>query len=60
MRSKVQILWDDVSNYKERSLWDNINDRLDQSLKLYLESIENSLDNLKCKNLKSMYKRLSK
>lgn len=60
MKSKVQILWDDVKDLEEKSLKENITERLDKSLRLYLNDIESSLDNLKSKKSKSIYKRLNK
>lgn len=60
MKSKVQILWDDVKDYQELELSDNIKDRLDKVLSRYVEDLDRSSDRLLSKKTRIVYKELSK
>lgn len=60
MKSKVERLFDEVSNYQDRSIVDNINERLTKTLTRYLEDLEYSSERLRCKKLRTVYKELSK
>ena len=60
MKRKVQQLWDDVKDYHDLTIADNIKDRLQRTLTRYLEDLESSSDRLKGKKIRTVYKELSK
>lgn len=60
MKSKVEKLFEEVNNYSERSLIDNINERLNKTLARYLEDLEYSSERLRGKKTHIVYKELSK
>lgn len=60
MKRKVQQLWDDVKDYQDLTIVDNIKDRLQRTLTRYLEDLESSSDRLKGKKVHTVYKELSK
>ena len=60
MKSKVQQLWDDVKDYQDLTIADNIKDRLQRTLTRYLEDLESSSDRLRGKKTRTVYKELSK
>jgi len=59
MRSKVESLLIDIDKYTPKSLEENIKNRLDKTLKLYLENLDAAYDNLRSSNVKSVFRRLS-
>lgn len=60
MKRKVQQLWDDVKDYQDLTIADNIKDRLQKTLTRYLEDLESSSDRLRGKKTRTVYKELSK
>ena len=60
MKSKVEKLFEEVNNYQERSIIDNINERLNKTLTRYLEDLEYSSERLRGKKAHIVYKELSK
>ena len=60
MRSKVEKLLDEVSTYSERTISDNVKERLNKTLSRYLEDLESSSDRLRGKKVHIVYKELSK
>lgn len=60
MKRKVQQLWDDVKDYQDLTIADNIKDRLQRTLTRYLEDLESSSDRLRGKKTRIVYKELSK
>lgn len=60
MKRKVQQLWDDVKDYQDLTIADNIKDRLQRTLTRYLEDLESSSDRLRGKKTRTVYKELSK
>ena len=60
MKSKVEKLFEEVNNYSERSIIDNINERLNKTLARYLEDLEYSSERLRGKKTYIVYKELSK
>ena len=58
--SKVEILYNDVMKYNNLNLIDNIEDRLDKVLKLYIESLSSAEDRLLSKKSSTVYKELSR
>ena len=60
MKRKVQQLWDDVKDYQDLTIADNIKDRLQKTLTRYLEDLESSSDRLRGKKSRTVYKELSK
>jgi hypothetical protein len=60
MKRKVQQLWDDVKDYQDLTIADNIKDRLQRTLTRYLEDLESSSDRLRGKKIRTVYKELSK
>ena len=60
MKRKVQQLWDDIKDYQDLTIADNIKDRLQKTLTRYLEDLESSSDRLRWKKTRTVYKELSK
>lgn len=60
MKRKVQQLWDDIKDYQDLTIADNIKDRLQKTLTRYLEDLESSSDRLRGKRTRTVYKELSK
>ena len=61
MKSKVRKLYDDVIAFPEnKSLADNITDRLDKVLTQYIDSISKSSERLEIKKTTTVYKELNK
>ena len=60
MKRKVQQLWDDMKDYQDLTIADNIKDRLQKTLTRYLEDLESSSDRLRGKRTRTVYKELSK
>ena len=60
MKRKVQQLWDDIKDYHDLTIADNIKDRLQKTLTRYLEDLESSSDRLRGKKTRTVYKELSK
>jgi len=60
MKSKVKQLWNDVKDYHELTLQDNIKERLNKTLNRYLDDLDSSSDRLLGKKTKTVYKELSK
>ena len=60
MKSKVEKILDDVNSYSERTVTDNIKERLNKTLSRYLEDLESSSDRLRGKKVYIVYKELSK
>lgn len=60
MKRKVQQLWDDIKDYQDLTIADNIKDRLQKTLTRYLEDLESSSDRLRGKKVRTVYKELSK
>lgn len=60
MKSKVEKILDDVNSYSERTVTDNIKERLNKTLSRYLEDLESSSDRLRGKKVHIVYKELSK
>lgn len=60
MKRKVQQLWDDIKDYQDLTIADNIKDRLQKTLTRYLEDLERSSDRLRGKKTRTVYKELSK
>jgi len=60
MKRKVQQLWDDIKDYQDLTIADNIKDRLQKTLTRYLEDLESSSDRLRGKKTRTVYKELSK
>lgn len=60
MKRKVQQLWDDIKDYQDLTIVDNIKDRLQKTLTRYIEDLESSSDRLRGKKTRTVYKELSK
>lgn len=60
MKSKVEKLYEEVCGYQERSIVDNISERLQRTLDRYLEDLECSSERLRGKKNRVIYKELSK
>lgn len=61
MKSKIERMIDELAEYEDGlSLEDNIKDRLDKTLNLYMEELSNASDRILGKKSSSVYKELSK
>ena len=60
MKTKIQRLWDEVKDYQELTISDNIKERLNKTLNRYLEDLNSSSDRLLGKKVRTVYKELSK
>lgn len=60
MVSKVRRLWEDVKDYPELTVYDNIRERLDKTLARYLDDLDNSSERLRSKKIRTVYRELSR
>ena len=59
-RRKLDIILDDLDHYKDYDFKKDVDERLNNTLKLYLEELDNSYYRLKVKNVMYINKRLNK
>ena len=59
--SKIKLLYNEVKDIKDkRSIVDNISDRLEKNLKLYIKSLSDASGNLATKKTTTIYKEINK
>lgn len=57
----IKLLYNEIKNIKDnRSIVDNISDRLEKNLKLYIKSLSNATENLSTKKTTTIYKEINK
>ena len=59
-KHKLNTILDDLDNYKDYDFKKDVDERLNNTLKLYLEELDNSYYRLKVKNAMYITKRLNK
>lgn len=58
MSRKVENLYNEVCQWKDRTLSDNVKDRLSKSLELYLSELNAASERIQGKKVRTVYKEL--
>lgn len=60
MKSRIKKLHEEALSLHQRSIEDNVKDRLNKSLSLYVDNLLTACDRLQCKKSSTVYKEINR